>query len=355
MINVVKPFLPDLGKYNTYLEQIWASHWLTNNGPLVNSLEQVISNHFQVPNFIYMANGTLALQLAIRALGFKRKVLTTPFSYIATASSLVWEGCTPVFVDIDNEHLNVDVELIEASIDDEVDGMLFTHVFGNSCNIDRIDEISQKYDLPVIYDSAHCWGTKYKGRSIFLYGDLSCTSFHATKLFSTVEGGGVFCNTAEKRKILELFRNFGHDGFDVYNGVGINAKNSEFHAAMGLAVYECIESIEVKYKSNYKLYQALLTGESMRFPSIEEGCDSNYSYVPIILESENQRDAIFQRLAEHQIFTRKYFSPSLNTIGYLSGQRVPVSENISKRILCLPTGYYLTESEIRKICRLIVT
>lgn len=191
MIPVTKPFLPPLEEYYKLVQSIWERQWLTNNGPLVNELELKLKEYLNVPHLIYVTNGTIALQIAIKALGLKGEIITTPFSYVATTSSIVWEGCTPIFVDIDPNTFNIDPTKIEAAITNETSAILATHVYGNPCDIEKIQEIADRYNLKVIYDAAHCFGTKYKGKSIFEFGDVSTTSFHATKLFHSIEGGAI--------------------------------------------------------------------------------------------------------------------------------------------------------------------
>ena len=249
MIPVTKPFLPPIEEYQKYTEGIWQRNWLTNNGPLVNELELKLKDYLQVPHLLFLNNGTIAIQIAIKALQLKGDIITTPFSYVATTSSIVWEGCQPVFVDIDKHTFNIDASKIEAAITPNTSAILATHVYGNPCDIDAIAAIAKKHNLKVIYDAAHCFGTKYKGKSVFAYGDVCTTSFHATKLFHTVEGGAVFCNDADLLRKMAQLRNFGHDGPEHFNEVGINGKNSEFHAAMGLANLKYIQQIWIQEKT----------------------------------------------------------------------------------------------------------
>jgi dTDP-4-amino-4,6-dideoxygalactose transaminase len=248
MIPVTKPYLPPFDEYQSYLEGIWKRQWLTNNGPLVHELETKITDYLGVTNFLYLGNGTVALQIAIKALELKGEIITTPFSYVATTSSIVWEGCKPVFVDIDSQTLNIDPSKIEEAITVNTSAILATHVYGNPCDVIKIGEIAKKHNLKVIYDGAHCFGVKFRGESIFEYGNISTVSFHATKLFHTIEGGGVFTRDKNLSKKMSFMRNFGHDGPEVYREVGINGKNSEFHAAMGLVNIKKIDEIIAKRK-----------------------------------------------------------------------------------------------------------
>jgi dTDP-4-amino-4,6-dideoxygalactose transaminase len=233
MIPVTKTFLPQMEEYQEYIQGIWNRNWLTNNGPLVNELELRLKEYLQVKHLLFLGNGTIALQIAIKALGLKGEIITTPFSYVATTSSIVWEGCTPVFVDIDEATLNIDPEKIETAITPKTSAILATHCFGNPCDIDAIQQIADRYNLKVIYDAAHCFGTKYKGRSVFDYGDISTTSFHATKIFHTIEGGAVFTQDPDLLKKMAYMRNFGHDGPERFAELGINGKIRSFTRQWG--------------------------------------------------------------------------------------------------------------------------
>lgn len=251
MIPVTKPFLPKVEEYDDYLASIWERQWLTNNGPLVNELELRLKEYLQVNHLLYVANGTVALQIAIEALALSGEIITTPFSFVATTSSIVWQGCKPVFVDIDAKTLNIDPQKIEEAITPQTSAILATHVYGNPCDIDAIQEIADKYKLKVIYDAAHCFGTKYKNRSVFEYGDISTTSFHATKLFHSIEGGAVFTQCPELLKKMSQIRNFGYNGPNEFTVLGLNGKNSEFHAAMGLCNLKHINEILKKEKTAF--------------------------------------------------------------------------------------------------------
>jgi dTDP-4-amino-4,6-dideoxygalactose transaminase len=226
MIPVTKPFLPPREEYEAMVKDIWQRNWLTNHGPLVKELEHKLKERLAIDHVLYVANGTLALQLAIKTLQLKGEIITTPFSYVATTSSIVWENCIPKFVDIDSNTLTIDAGLIEAAITEKTTGIIATHVFGNPCDIEEIERLGKKHNLKIIYDAAHCFDTIYKGKSIFEWGDIRITSFHATKLFQTVEGGGIFTKLGSYYSRMEYMRNFGHDGFGKFNGIGINAKNS---------------------------------------------------------------------------------------------------------------------------------
>ncbi|NBG66646.1 DegT/DnrJ/EryC1/StrS family aminotransferase [Acidiluteibacter ferrifornacis] len=353
MIPVTKPYLPELSKYQDYVKTIFSRQWLTNNGPLVQQLEQKFREYLNIQNLLYVSNGTIALQLAIKALDLKGEIITTPFSYVATTSSIVWEGCKPVFVDIDSQTLNIDPAKIEAAITPRTSAILATHCFGNACDIEAIDAIAKKHHLKVIYDAAHCFGTKYKGKSIFDFGDISTTSLHATKLMHSTEGGIVFANAKELIHRMSLMRNFGHDGFDKFNGVGINGKNSEFHAAMGLCVLEDLELILKERKKQSELYSQLLTGLTIDTPTIQPSCNFNYAYYPVIFENESTALDVKLKLEKNDIYPRRYFYPSLSSLDYVDLASTPISDNIASRILCLPLYHELHKDSQSLICEII--
>jgi dTDP-4-amino-4,6-dideoxygalactose transaminase len=354
MINVTKPFLPPIEEYQEVLGSIWNRGWLTNNGPLVNELEEKLKNYLGVQHMLYLNNGTIALQIAIKALGLSGEIITTPFSYVATTSSIVWEGCKPIFADIDPNTFNIDPKSIENKITTNTSAILATHVYGNPCDIEAIEAIAKKNNLKVIYDAAHCFGTLYKGKSIFSYGDVSTTSFHATKVFHTVEGGAVFTNNPELLRKMSYMRNFGHNGPEDFEGVGINGKNSEFHAAMGVVNLKHIKNILEKRKTDSKLYDTRLA--SLRHTSIKitKNSDFNYAYYPIILSSEKEVLYCIKELNAHNIFPRRYFYPSLSSLVYIEKQETPISDDFSKKVLCLPLFFDIDESEIDLICRILI-
>lgn len=354
MINVTKPFLPPLEEYNSYLQDIWQRNWLTNNGPLVNELELKLKKHLGLPHLLYLNNGTVALQIAIKALGLKEKVITSPFSFVATTSSIIWEGCEPLFVDINKDTFNIDASLIEQAITPDTTAILATHVYGNPCDIDAITEIAKKHNLKVIYDAAHCFGTSYKGQSVFAYGDVSITSFHATKMYHTTEGGAVFTQNADLLRRMALMRNFGHDGPEVFSEIGINGKNSEFHAAMGLAVFKYIDEIYGRRRLQWEHYTELLKGLRVQTLKIQEGAAYNYAYFPIVFETEELVLEAMKTLNANYIYPRRYFYPSLNNISFTSGGSCPVSEYVAARTLCLPLYHSLSGSEQEMIARVLL-
>jgi dTDP-4-amino-4,6-dideoxygalactose transaminase len=354
MIPVTKSFLPPFEEYETYLKGIWQRNWLTNNGPLVNELELRLKEYLNVPHLLFLSNGTIALQIAIKALELKGEIITTPFSYVATTSSIVWEGCVPTFVDIDPHSLNIDASKIEEAITPHTSAILATHVYGNPCDIDAISTIAQKHNLKVIYDAAHCFGTKYKGKSVFEYGDISTTSFHATKVFHTIEGGAVFTDSAELTKKMSYLLNFGHNGPDTFAEVGINGKNSEFHAAMGLTNLKSIAAILKTRKEQSEYYNSRLKTLNVGKIKINPLCEFNYAYYPIIFKTEKELLKNLENLNAHRIYPRRYFNPSLNKLPYVTYKEMPVSEDISTRVLCLPLYFDLSVEEMDLICRVLL-
>ncbi len=355
MIPVTKPFLPPKDVYESYLDGIWQRNWLTNMGPLASDLELRLKDHLNVDYLLFVTNGTVALQMAIKALDLKGEIITTPFSFVATTSSIVWEGCTPVFVDIDESTLNIDAEKIEAAITDRTSAILATHVYGNPCDVTKIQEIAHKYKLKVIYDGAHAFNVTVYGKSIFEYGDISTCSLHATKLYHSIEGGVVVSKDVEVHKKLERMRNFGIAGFDLYSTLGLNAKNSEFHAAMGLANLNYVSKIIEKRLLLSGRYNQNLRELHSRRPLWHPSSANNGAYYPIILQSENLLKQVSDLLSASNIGTRRYFYPSLaSALPYVSHQNFPVTDNVSHRVLCLPLFYELTFEQIDMICKKIL-
>lgn len=354
MINVTKPFLPPQEEYNKVIEGIWDRVWLTNNGPLVQELEKKLQHYLEVPSIQFVTNGTMALQLAIKALNLKGEIITTPFSFVATTTAIIWENCNPVYVDIRPDTLCIDANKIEEAITEKTSAILATHVYGIPCDVEKIDQIAKKYNLKVIYDAAHAFGVKYKGKSLLKYGDISTLSFHATKLYHTIEGGGIVNNIGlEIDENLQLLRNFGLQG---ENSIieGINAKNSEFHAAMGLCNLKYIDIIHQRRMEITDRYDRLLKSYVER-PKISKEVDYNYSYYPIFLQSEEEVVNVIKELKQKKIFARRYFYPSLNQLSYIKGQNdCLISDENSKKVLCLPFYYDLKNEEIDLIANIIV-
>ena len=348
MINVTKTFFPPLEEYKEQLQRIWSNEWLTNRGELYQELSQELKKYLGINFIIPMTNGTLPIQIALKALANEGEVITTPFSYVATTSSIVWENCTPVFVDINPEYLTMDETKIEAAITPETTAILATHVFGNPCNVEVINEIAKKYNLKVIYDAAHCFGVTYKNTSIFNYGDVSTCSFHATKLFHTGEGGAVICQDEALNNDIYRRHNFGHSTKTEFEGVGINAKMSELQAAMGLCVLPYMTNIILDRKRICNYYDTNINWDNLNKLKIREHTNWNYSYYPIIFKTEEDCIKVVKKLNKQDIFPRRYFYPSLDTLSYVDATYCPVSNDIASRILCLPL-YNNLEEEILNI------
>lgn len=353
MIPVTKTYFPPLKEYHKQIERIWKNEWLTNRGELLQELENKIKKYLKISNITLNTNGTLPIQIALNVLAECGEVITTPFSYVATTSAIVWEKCTPVFVDIHPEYLTIDENKIEAAITSKTTAILATHVFGNPCNVLEIQKIAQKHNLRVIYDAAHCFGVEYKGQSIFNYGDVSTCSFHATKIFHTGEGGAFFCNNIELNKKMFYSHNFGHKSKTDFHGVGINAKMSELQAAMGLTVLPHIKEIFEERKKIVDYYSENLDFSYFTKIIIREGTNWNYSYYPVIFESETNLLKIQELLNEAGVFPRRYFYPSLNTLDYVNEASMPISESISSRVMCLPLYHNLSLNDVSRICEII--
>lgn len=352
-IFVTKSFLPPIDEYKNYIDRIWSDGQLTNNGPLIREFETNLKSYLDVDILHFVTNGTLALQLALRALDITDgEVITTPFSYVATTSAILWERCEPVYVDIDSKTLNIDPSKIEVAITSRTKAILAVHVFGNPCDIGAIEKIAKKHKLKVIYDAAHAFGVRYKGKPIFNYGDISICSFHATKLFHTIEGGCIVAKDRAVGEKIELLKRFGHHE-DEHHQLGINAKASEFQAAMGLCNIKYIDDIINKRKGLSEEYNRLLPKTAM-VPGLQKSTAYNYSYYPIIFDSEDTALHVLAELSKSEIFPRRYFYPSLNTLPYLNTRdRCPISEDIATRILCLPLYVGLDNVTIKKICEVI--
>jgi len=353
MINVTKTFFPPIEEYQQQLARIWKNQWLTNRGELLLELEEKVKKYLSVSDVIIMTNGTIPIQIALKILGKDGEIITTPFSYVATTSSIIWENCQPVFVDIHPEYLTIDETKIEAAITSKTTAILATHVFGNPCHVEAIEAIAQKHHLKVIYDAAHCFGVTYKGQSIFDFGDVSTCSFHATKLFHTGEGGALFCKDADLFHQMYYSHNFGHNGPLAFHGLGINGKTSELQAAMGLAVLPYMDHIIQSRKETVDFYTENLNFDKVKTIKIRENTTWNYSYYPILFASESQLLEVQKALNTADIFPRRYFYPSLNTIDFVQGQPMPISEDIASRVLCLPLYTGLTATELQQITTII--
>jgi len=354
-IYVTMPSLAPLEEYNELLKGVWERGILTHNGPLVQQLEKDLCEKLNIEHFVAVSNGTIAIQMAIKALELKGEIITTPFTWVATVSAIKWEGCMPVFCDVDKETLNIDPTKIEALITEKTVAIMPVHVFGNPCDVEAIDAIAKKYNLKVIYDAAHAIGSTFNGKSVLEYGDISATSLHATKLLNTGEGGGCIAKDDELHEKLKRIRFFGHnDAKDVIED-GFNGKMTEVHAALGLANLKYYDEVLADRKRKYLLYKETLQKDSsLIFQKCKMG-ENNYSYFPVIFESEEKLLDTEKRLNQNNIFPRRYFYPSVNTYTKIVPyQPTPISEDISKRILCLPLYWKLQDEDVERICEIIL-
>lgn len=354
MINVTKTYLPPLERYNEYLKQVWKSGWITNHGPLVTELEEKLKNYFGVKHLYFVNNGTTALQIAIKAMDLKGEIITTPFSYVATTSSIVWENCKPVFVDINSRDFTINADLIEEAITPATTAILATHVYGIPCEIEKIEVIAKRHNLKIIYDSAHAFGTDYNKKALASYGDISTLSFHATKIFHTVEGGAVITNDDELAHKISYIRNFGHNGQEAFWGIGINGKNCELHAAMGLCILPEMERIIETRRQLSTYYTSLIDGLDISRPVFNmNNIKYNFAYYPVVFPSEEILFLVKNELNKNEIFPRRYFYPGLNTLSYVEQCEMPITDQISPAVLCLPLFYDLTFGEIDQIVGII--
>ena len=350
MINVTRTFFPPFTDYVAQLERVWKNEWITNRGKLVVELEEKLKARLRLGHLLFVNNGTIALQIAIKALDLGgKKIITTPFSYVATTSSIVWEGCEPVFADIDPRTLTLDPSSVEKLIDKDTKAILATHVYGYPCDIVAIESIAKKYKLKVIYDAAHCFGVELRGKSLLAYGDISTCSFHATKLFHTGEGGAIVVNDAALENKVFYMHNFGHKGPEEFQGVGVNGKSSELHAAMGLAVLPYVDKIMERRCELSNLYDRLLAGLPLTRPTVPADVKYNYAYYPVVFDDERSMTKVKETLNAHDIFPRRYFFPSLSHLSYVKSTPTPVSDSIATRVLCLPLSYELRDDEVETI------
>jgi dTDP-4-amino-4,6-dideoxygalactose transaminase len=333
--NVSKPFLPPKNELLNHIDDIYDSGWITNNGPKLKELESRLEDYLGVRNLVLVSNGTMALDLAYKLLGIQGKVLTTPFSFIATASSLKWAGLQPKFVDINPDTLNINEKLI--SLDSNCNSLVATHVFGNPCNVDEIKHLQDKSNLKVVYDGAHAFNVLLRGNSVLNFGDISTLSFHATKVFHTIEGGALIINDDELAKKARSAINFGISGKDEIGGLGVNYKINEFQAAMGLAGLKYLDHNFNVRKNICETYRKTLT-DKLNYQYWNENASNNYSYMPVMFDTEDRLLYVKSKLEEKNIFLRRYFYPCLSNLKFLGGSHdiCPVAENVSARIACLP-------------------
>ena len=363
IITVTQPCLPPLEEFLPYLQQIWDNKWLTNNGPLHQQLERELADYLGVKYISLFSNGTLALMTALQALNIQGEVITTPFSFVATTHSLWWNKIKPVFVDVEPGYLNLDPSKIEAAITPATTAIMPVHVYGNPCQMDEIQRIADKHGLKVIYDAAHAFGVQKDNVSVLNQGDLSVLSFHATKVFSTLEGGAIICHTEKMKHHIDNLKNFGFRGETVVEEPGINAKMNEMQAAYGLLQLKYIDGFISKRKSITELYRQLLSGvPGIRFLPEMKGVISSYSYFPVLIDEEvygRSRDALYEKLKENNIFSRRYFYPLISTfepyreLSSATTENLPVAVNASLKVLCLPIYVDLTLQDVELIVTII--
>jgi aminotransferase len=349
-IFVTQPTLAPLEEVTELMKGIWETGIMTHNGPLVQRFEKETAEKLGVPNLVSCVNGTIGLQMAIRAMNFKGgEIITTPFTFIATINSILWEGCTPVFVDVDPETYTMDPKKIEEKITYHTVAIMPVHVFGNCCDIEAIDAIAKEHNLKVIYDACHSVGVNYKGKSVFNYGDISVTSFHATKMLNTTEGGGVFTLNKELDEKLRRIRFFGFENHADIVEDGTNAKLTEVHAAVGLANLKYLDAALADRERKYNIYKKELSKDSsLSFQKINGGC--NYSYFPVVFKDEETLLKAQAKMNKEHIYPRRYFYPSVNTFSKLVPYvPMPESENLASRILCLPLYFTLEEKNMQRI------
>lgn len=352
-IYVTMPTLAPLEEVCEHLQGVWESGVMTHNGPVLQKFEKAVAEWHGMDHHTVVVNGTIALQLAIRALELKGEIITSPFSFIATTSAILYEGCKPVYADIDPETLNIDPAKIEAAITPDTVAIMPVHVFGNPCDMEAIDEIAKRHNLKVIYDACHAVGVNYKGKSVFAYGDISVTSYHATKMLNSGEGGGCFTTDKDLDAKMKRIRFFGfsEDKSDIVE-IGSNYKMTEVHASVGLANLKYLQAALDDRKVKYALYKHMLeSNPKLKFQKINEDC--NYSYFPVIFDSEDTLLKVEKALQAEGVYPRRYFYPSLNTFDKIVPYvEMPVSEDISRRILCLPLYYGLAKEDVERIANL---
>ena len=363
IITVTQPCLPPLDEFIPYLKQIWENKWLTNNGPLHQQLEEELADYLGVKYISLFSNGTLALITALQALNIAGEVITTPFSFVATTHSLWWNKITPVFVDIEPEYLNLDPAKIEAAITPRTTAIMPVHVYGNPCQIEKIQEIADKHGLKVIYDAAHAFGVKKEDVSILNYGDLSVLSFHATKVYSTIEGGAIICHSPEMKHHIDNLKNFGFRDETVVEEPGINAKLNEVQAAYGLLQLKYVDGFISKRKEITALYRKMLKDVTgITFLPDMVGIKHGYSYFPILVDENKfgiSRDCLYEKLKENNIFARRYFYPLISNfepyhkLSSAAAENLPIATKIALEVLCLPIYVELNEIDVQNICSIV--
>ena len=363
-ITVTAPLLPDLEEFNTLLKEIWDSKWVTNNGSFHKQLEKELAEYLKVPYISLFTNGTLPLLTALQALRVTGEVITTPYSFVATTHSIWWNGCKPVFVDIDPVTGNIDPDAIEAAITTKTTAIMPVHVYGKPCDTKRIQEIADKYGLKVIYDAAHAFGVEVDGESILKAGDMSTLSFHATKVYNTLEGGALVMHDAETKKRIDYLKNFGFAGETTVVAPGINSKVDEVRAAYGIINLRQVDAaIEARHQVAVKYREALRPIEGITFMDDMPGVKHNYSYFPIFIDAEKYgmtRDELYEKMRSHNVLGRRYFYPLISTFSTYRGlpsaapENLPKAHNMADSVICLPMHHELSAEDIDRVLELIV-
>ncbi len=363
-LNVTSPLLPDLDEFSQMLKEIWESKWITNNGYFHQQLEEALCAYLKVPYISLFTNGTLPLLTALQALRVSGEVITTPYSFVATTHSIWWNGLRPVFVDIDPSNCGMDPDRIEAAITPRTTAIMPVHCYGKPCDIVRIQQIADKYGLKVIYDAAHCFGVEVNGKSILEYGDISTLSFHATKVYNTVEGGAMVVHDAATKQRIDYLKNFGFESETEVIAPGINSKLDEVRAIYGLLnLRQVDQAIEARHRVAIRYREALRSVHGIRYFDDMPGVRHNYSYFPIFVEASSygmSRDELFNKLRQHNIISRRYFYPLISTFSTYRGLPSATSENlpnatrIANEVICLPIHHELSNEDVDKVIEVIV-
>lgn len=364
IITVTSPLLPDLNEFKSMLDDIWNRKWLTNNGHYHQELEKALAEYLGVKYISLFTNGTLPLITALQAMKITGEVITTPYSFVATTHSIWWNGLKPVFVDVEEETGNIDPEKIEAAITPHTTAIMPVHVYGTPCNTKRIQEIADIYGLKIIYDAAHAFGVKKNGESVLKAGDMSTLSFHATKVYNTVEGGALVCHDEATKKRIDYLKNFGFAGETTVVAPGINSKMDEIRSAYGLLNLKQVDKAIENRKHVAELYRAgLKNTPGLRFLKDIEGVHHNYAYFPIFISEEYgiSRDALYEKLKKYDIFGRRYFYPLISTFSAYKGldsanpKNLPIAHKLADQVLCLPMFADLQDKDVERIIDVIIS
>jgi dTDP-4-amino-4,6-dideoxygalactose transaminase len=362
-IYVTQPALPPLNEFVEYLKQIWDNKIITNNGPFHKEFEQKLAEYLGVKHISLFSNGTLALVTALQALRITGEVITTPFSFVATTHALWWNNIKPVFADIEPDYLNLDPEKVEAAITPQTTAILPVHVYGNPCNVEKLQQIADTYGLKLIYDAAHAFGVKLNGKSVLNFGDLSILSFHATKVFNTIEGGAIICHDEKTKKRIDNLKNFGFINETTVIEPGINAKMNELQAAYGLLQLKYVDGCITKRKEIADQYRDLLAKtKGIKYLNDADGVMHSYSYFPILINKDefgSRRDDVYEELKKGNIYSRRYFYPLISQFPTYKGlpsaanDNLPVAKIIAEQVLCLPIYPDLANEDVKKIVNTI--